>query len=113
MSAVTASMTAAMSSGSGGSGMYSFAPAWMAATAAFASVPVPQATTGVRIRSAARASTRRPIGWATSIMIRSAPLARRTTSPWSTASACVTLRAALHRDPGGGDQFAVQPPDDE
>ena len=53
LSAVTASMTAAISSGSGGSGMYSFAPAWMAATAAFASVPVPQATTGVRIRSAA------------------------------------------------------------
>ncbi len=32
--------------------MYSRAPAWIASTAARVSVPVPQATTGVRIRSA-------------------------------------------------------------
>ena len=48
--------TAAISSGSGGSGMYSLAPAWIAATAARASVPMPQATTGMRMRSASMAA---------------------------------------------------------
>src|SRR5262249_1114265 len=41
VSSATAASTAAINSGSGGSGMYSFAPAWMAATAALASVAVP------------------------------------------------------------------------
>ena len=41
-----ASSTAAMSSASGGSGTYSFAPALIAATAARLSVSTPQATTG-------------------------------------------------------------------
>ena len=56
-SAATASSTAAISSGSGGSGTYSRAPAWIAATAARASVEVPQATIGVRMRSASSAAT--------------------------------------------------------
>src|SRR5215213_7824869 len=90
LSAATASITAAMSSGSGGSGMYSLAPAWMAATAARASVPVPQAITGVRMRSASSAVTRSRTERPTSIMMRSAPLARSTDRPCSMASAWVT-----------------------
>jgi hypothetical protein len=46
VSSATAASTAAINSGSGGSGIYSLAPAWMAATAARASVAVPQATIG-------------------------------------------------------------------
>ena len=70
--------------------MYSLAPAWIAATAARASVPVPQATTGVRMRSALSAATSSAIGCATSIMMRSAPRARSTLRPWRTLSAWVT-----------------------
>jgi hypothetical protein len=90
LSAATASSTAAMRSGSGGNGMYSFAPAWMAATAARASVPVPQAITGVLMRSASSAVTRSRTDRPTSIMMRSAPLARSTDRPCSMPSAWVT-----------------------
>ena len=61
----------------------------------------------------ARASTSRPIGWATSIMIRSAPLTRRTVRPWSTPSACVTLAPRCIAIFGGRDELAVQPSDNE
>src|SRR5579859_7018373 len=43
-SLATAASTAAINSGSGGSGIYSLAPAWIAATAARASEEMPQAT---------------------------------------------------------------------
>ena len=52
LSSATAASTAAISSASGGSGMYSLAPARMARTAAAVSVPTPQATTGTWMRSA-------------------------------------------------------------
>ena len=55
-SSATAAITAAISSASGGSGMYSLAPARMALTAARALVSVPQATTGTWMRSASSAA---------------------------------------------------------
>jgi hypothetical protein len=94
-SAATASRTAAMRSASGGSGMYSRAPAWIAATAARASVPVPQATTGARMRSASSAATSAATSRATSTMTRSEPLARSTERPCSMPSAWVTAAPRL------------------
>jgi hypothetical protein len=70
--------------------MYSLAPAWIAATAARASEAMPQATTGVRMRSSDRACTSRRMSRPTSTMTRSPPLARRVASPWSIPSAWVT-----------------------
>src|SRR5204862_2400338 len=91
-SSATAASTAAMSSGSGGSGMYSFAPAWIAATAARASVEVPQATTGTVMCSASSRAIRSPMSIATSTISKSAPRPeRRTRSAMSALSACVTL----------------------
>ncbi len=55
VSSATAARMAAIISGSGGSGTYSFAPALMAFTAARLSFPMPQATTGMKMRSASRA----------------------------------------------------------
>ena len=55
LSSATASRTAAISSASGGKGMYSLAPALMLSTAASAFVPMPQATTGMLIRSGGEA----------------------------------------------------------
>ena len=52
----TAASTAAISSASGGSGMNSLAPARMASAALRASPPMPQATTGTRMRSASLAA---------------------------------------------------------
>src|SRR5215469_7712286 len=75
-------------SGSGGSGMYSLAPAWIAATAARASVWVPQATIGTWMCSASRRMTRSRMSSATSTISRSAPLPER-----STAMACSLLSA--------------------
>src|SRR5262249_34539545 len=78
-------------SGSGGSGMYSLAPAWIAATAARASVCTPQATIGTWICSASRRSTGSRMSSATSTIRRSAPLPERSTAmAWSLLSACVT-----------------------
>jgi hypothetical protein len=88
VSSATAASTAAINSGSGGSGMYSFAPAWMAATAARASVAVPQATIGAWICSASNAVTRSRMATATSTIKRSAPRPDR-----STAIACVMSEA--------------------
>src|ERR1043166_4299123 len=82
-SSVTRASTAAISSGSGGSGMYSLAPAWMAATAARASFVTPQATIGTAMRSASNRRTSSRISSATSTIRRSAPRPER-----STASAC-------------------------
>src|SRR6266568_2613462 len=91
-SLATAASTAAISSGSGGSGMYSLAPAWMAATAARASLPTPQATIGAAIRSASSRSTRSRMSSATSTISRSAPRPERNTlSACSIDSAWVTL----------------------
>ena len=72
-SSVTASRTAAISSGSGGRGTYSLAPARIAETAESASVPTPHATTVVPKRSDANESTNALISSATSTMTRSAP----------------------------------------
>ncbi len=66
-----------MSSASGGRGMYSLAPALMARTAASASVPMPQATTGTAMRSSFRLSTRWATSSLTSSMMRSAPWPER------------------------------------
>src|SRR5262249_18458003 len=91
-SSVTAASTAAISSGSGGSGMYSLAPAWMAATAARASLVTPQAQIGTWMRSASSRATRSRMSSATSTIIRSAPRPERSTaSACSLLSACVTL----------------------
>src|SRR5215213_3882179 len=91
-SSATAASTAAINSGSGGSGMYSFAPAWMAATAARASIEVPQATTGTVMCSASIRVMRSRISTATSTINRSALRPeRRTRSAISAPSACVTV----------------------
>src|SRR5580704_16548974 len=72
--------------------MYSLAPAWMAATAARASLLVPQATIGTWMCSASRRCTRSRMSSATSAMIRSAPRPERSTaSAWPTESAWVTV----------------------
>src|SRR3954466_486849 len=91
-SLATAASTAAISSGSGGSGMYSFAPAWMAATAARASVDVPHATTGTVMCSASIRVIRSRISTATSTISRSALRPERSTrSAISAPSAWVTV----------------------
>src|SRR5882757_5899162 len=90
-SLATAASTAAINSGSGGSGMYSLAPAWIAATAARASLEMPQATIGTWMCSASSSSTRSRISRATSTSSRSAPLPPRSTAiACSIASAWVT-----------------------
>src|SRR5215218_2076720 len=91
-SSATAASTAAISSGSGGSGMYSFAPAWMAATAARASVDVPHATTGTVMCSASIRVIRSRISTATSTISRSALRPERSTRrAISAPSAWVTV----------------------
>src|SRR5688572_9361033 len=90
-SSATAARIAPISSGSGGSGMYSLAPAWMAATAARALLSVPQATIGAWICSFCNCATRSAISSATSTMRRSAPRPeRRTAMACSIESAWVT-----------------------
>src|SRR3954452_13843847 len=90
-SLATAASTAAISSGSGGSGMYSLAPAWIAATAARASLEMPQATIGTWMCSASSRITRSRMSRATSTSSRSAPLPPRSTAiACSIASAWVT-----------------------
>src|ERR1700681_1429494 len=87
-SLATAASTAAINSGSGGSGMYSLAPAWIAATAARASLEMPQATIGTWMCSASSRSTRSRMSRATSTSNRSAPLPPRNTRiacSWSSA----------------------------
>src|SRR5471030_2468901 len=88
LSLATAARTAAIRSGSGGSGMYSLAPAWIARTAARASLVTPQATIGTWMRSASSRSTRSRMSRLTSTNKRSAPRPER-----STASACSLLSA--------------------
>src|SRR5471030_437198 len=94
LSCVTAASTAAISSGSGGNGMYSLAPAWMALTAARASLVMPQATIGTWMRSASSRSTRSRMSRLTSTNKRSAPRPER-----STASACSLLSAWVTEAP--------------
>src|SRR6185437_14221469 len=90
-SLATAARTAAINSGSGGSGMYSLAPAWIAATAARASEEMPQATIGTWMCSASRRITRSRMSRPTSTSNRSAPLPpRKTRIACSWSSACVT-----------------------
>src|SRR5579862_3716377 len=92
LSSATAASTAAISAASGGSGMYSLAPAWMAATAARASVAVPQATIGTWMCSASSPRTSSRMAMATSTISRSAPRpARSTASPWAMSAAWVTV----------------------
>src|SRR5688572_27905327 len=91
-SSATAASTAAISSGSGGSGIYSFAPAWIAATAARASVEVPHATTGTVMCSASIRVMRSRMSTATSTISKSALRPERSTrSAISAPSACVTV----------------------
>jgi hypothetical protein len=59
--------------------MYSLAPAWIAATAARASVPVPQATIGTWMCSAASCATSSAMSSATSTINKSAPRPPRNT----------------------------------
>jgi hypothetical protein len=82
-SSATAANTAAISSASAGRGRYSLAPARMASTARRVSVPMPQATTGVQMRSATSPRTRVLISSVTSQNTRSAP-----TPPRNESSAC-------------------------
>src|SRR6185437_9911339 len=90
-SLATAARTAAINSGSGGSGMYSLAPAWMAATAARASLEMPHATIGTWMCSASSRITRSRISSETSTRSRSAPLPPRNTRiACSLSSAWVT-----------------------
>src|SRR5438552_5840552 len=72
--------------------MYSFAPAWIAATAARASVEVPHATTGTVMCSASIRVMRSRISTATSTISRSALRPERNTrSAISAPSAWVTV----------------------
>src|SRR6266567_3104266 len=72
--------------------MYSLAPAWIAATAARASVEVPQATTGTVMCSASSRVIRSRMSTATSTIRRSAPRPERSTrSAISAPSAWVTV----------------------
>src|ERR1700730_13821553 len=90
-SLATAASTAAINSGSGGSGMYSLAPAWIAATAARASLAMPQATMGTWMCSASSRITRSRMSSATSTSSRAAPLQPRSSRiACSLPSACVT-----------------------
>src|SRR3954464_14343191 len=90
-SLATAASTAAINSGSGGSGMYSLAPAWIAATAARASLEIPQATIGTWMCSASSRITKSRMSSATSTSNRSAPLPPRSTRiACSLSSAWVT-----------------------
>src|SRR5690606_28126523 len=92
LSSVTASSTAAISSASGGSGMYSFAPALMARTASAGSLPIPHPTTGTMMRSAARLATSVAMSSCTSAMIMSAPCpARSELSADGISGACDTV----------------------
>src|ERR1700722_7918393 len=87
-SLATAASTAAINSGSGGSGMYSLAPAWIAATAARASLEMPHATIGTWMCSASSRITRSRMSSPTSTSSRSAPLPPRSTRmacSWSSA----------------------------
>src|SRR3979490_3240869 len=87
-SLATAASTAAINSGSGGRGMYSLAPAWIAATAARASLEMPQATIGTGICLASSRITRSRMSRPTSTSNRSAPLPPRNTRmacSWSSA----------------------------
>src|SRR5882724_6986831 len=93
-SLATAASTAAINSGSGGSGMYSLAPAWIAATAARASLEMPQATIGTWMCSASSRITRSRISSATSTSSRSAPL-----PPRNTAIACSMVSAWVTEAP--------------
>src|SRR5438067_5526292 len=71
--------------------MYSLAPAWIAATAARASLEMPQATIGTWMCSASSRITRSRMSRATSTSSRSAPLPPRSTAmACSVASAWVT-----------------------
>src|SRR5258708_25254135 len=91
-SSATASSTAAISSAFGGSGMYSLAPALIACTAALASVPMPQATTGTLIRSFLSWVTSRATSSLTSIITRSAPWPERSAfMAAGIACTCATL----------------------
>ena len=91
-SSETASSTAAISTASGGSGRYSLAPARIALTARPASLPMPNAMTGVWMRSTFSALMKLPTSRRTSIMTRSAPLPlRRASSAVSPSSAWLTL----------------------
>jgi hypothetical protein len=92
LSSETASNTAAISSASGGSGMYSLAPALIARTAISGLTPMPQATTGMTIRSSPRLRIKSGMLSPASIMIRSAPRpARRVSSARAISPACITL----------------------
>src|SRR5436190_6573144 len=72
--------------------MYSLAPAWMAATAARASLVMPQATIGTWMCSASSRITRSRMSRPTSTSSRSAPLPERSTRmPCSLSAACVTV----------------------
>src|ERR1700730_13295331 len=84
----TAPSTAAINAGPGGRGMYGLAPAWIAATAARASLEMPQATIGTWMCSASSRITRSRMSRATSTSNRSAPLPPRNTRiacSWSSA----------------------------
>src|SRR3954469_1566534 len=74
--------------------MYSLAPAWMAATAARASLVMPQATIGTWMCSASSRITRSRMSRATSTSMRSAPL-----PPRSTFIACSLLSAWVTEAP--------------
>ena len=83
--------------------MYSFAPASIAFTASRALVPIPQATTGTKIRSASRSSTSLPIFCLTShittsapLPLRKAPMASMISSQWMTfAPRCRAILPAV------------------
>src|SRR5690606_37111478 len=92
LSRATAAMTAAISSASGGRGIYSLAPARMALTAAAALASTPQATTGTAMRSASSPAISPAMSIITSTSSRSAPRpARSAASAMSTDGAWATL----------------------
>ena len=114
LSPAAASRIAAIRSGSGGSGRNSRAPSRIACAAASASSPVPQATTGTAMRSAASARTRAPTSCARSHSTRSTrasaaqPRQRRVG-----VVRLVQLRAARDRDARRLAELAGERADDQ
>ena len=95
-SSATAVSTAPIRSASGGSGMYSLAPALIARTAAWVSLPTPQATTGTAMRSDARLEIKVARSSWTSANTKSAPRPeRKKSSPASMVSTWLTLAPRL------------------
>ena len=103
-----------MISAFGGRGMYSLAPAWIAATAALASFSTPQAATGMWMRStSSRADQVGDVELDVDHHQIGAFARAQGLEPLIDGIGVSHLRAPLHRHFGGGRQLSVQRADDQ